>query len=520
MNESMSTWLPVPASTYEAELQLPAVDVVGLLDDRSREILEHRRGSRVKGRGWLVRRALLLADVVGLTVAFVAAELVLGRDGADTHAFGDWIEFVLFLALLPLWILGAKLGGLYDRDEERTDYSTTDDLVGVFVLVTLMTWVYARGALVVGYTQPNMVRLTFFWAIAIPAIAVARSLARTLCRRHVAYVQNTLILGAGGVGQLIAHKALQHPEYGMNVVGFVDEEPMERREDLDSLTVLGSLGELPWLVNELDVERVIIAFSRYSDDDVLDVVRALKDVDVQIDVVPRLFDVIAPPADVHTVEGLPLVGLPPPRLGRSSLLIKRTFDLALSAVGLVFLAPLFLVIGVLVKLDSPGPVFFRQPRMGCNEHVFRIFKFRTMRTNAEEKKAELAHLNRHARNGGDPRMLKIPNDPRVTRVGRVLRRFSLDELPQLINVLAGDMSLVGPRPLILDEDQHVRDWARRRITIRPGITGLWQVLGSSNIPFEEMVKLDYRYVTRWSLFLDLKLLLRTIPAVLRPHIPD
>ena len=283
--------------------------------------------------------------------------------------------------------------------------------------------------------------------------------------------------------------------------------------------MLGSLDELPQLVRALDIDRVIIAFSRYSDEDVVDAVRALNDVYVQVDVVPRLFDVIGSPTDIHTVEGLPLVGLPPAGLGRSSMFIKRTFDLVVSALGLILLAPVFLVIGILIKLDSPGPIFFRQPRMGCNDEVFRIYKFRTMTTDAEERKPELAHLNRHAARGGDPRMIKIPNDPRVTRVGAVLRRFSLDELPQLINVLAGDMSLVGPRPLILDEDLHVKDWARRRIRIRPGITGLWQVLGSSQIPFDEMVKLDYRYVTHWSLWLDLKLILRTIPAVLRPRTP-
>jgi exopolysaccharide biosynthesis polyprenyl glycosylphosphotransferase len=521
MTEPTGKTLPAPPSMALADAVRPSRhDLHDLLDDRSREIIERRNRSRIKRRGWLIRRALLVGDVIGLTVAFLVAELGLGRNGGDTHAFGDATEFALFVALVPLWILGAKLCGLYDRDEERTDYSTTDDLVGVFVLVTLLTWLFTLGALVIGYNRPNQLRLALFWAAAIPAIAIGRSIVRTLCRRHVAYVQNTVIVGAGEVGQLIASKLLKHPEYGVNVVGFVDDEPMERRDDLDSLTLLGSLGHLPSIVQALDVERVIIAFSRYSDHEILDTVRALKDVNVQIDVVPRLFDVVNSPADVHTVEGLPLVGLPPPCLPRSSMLIKRSFDLVLSAMGLIVLAPLFLVVGVLIKLDSRGPIFFRQPRMGCNDRVFRIYKFRTMTTDAEERKPELAHLNRHAQHGGDPRMTKIPNDPRVTRVGKVLRRFSLDEFPQLINVLTGEMSLVGPRPLILDEDQHVKDWARRRILIRPGITGLWQVLGSSSIPFDEMVKLDYRYVTRWSLFLDLKLILRTIPAVLRPRTAD
>src|SRR5581483_12932 len=155
----------------------------------------------------------------------------------------------------------------------------------------------------------------------------------------------------------------------------------------------------------------------------------------------------------------------------------------------------------------------RQTRMGAGEHTFRIWKFRTMTASADEQKKEVAQLNQHL--AGDPRMFKIANDPRVTRVGRHLRRFSLDELPQLINVLVGEMSLVGPRPLILDEDCHVDGWARKRLNLRPGMTGLWQVLGASEIPFEEMIKLDYRYVAGWSLKTDLELIARTLPALVR-----
>ncbi len=161
------------------------------------------------------------------------------------------------------------------------------------------------------------------------------------------------------------------------------------------------------------------------------------------------------------------------------------------------LAPVLAVIAVAIKLDSPGPVFFRQVRMGRGDRTFRIWKFRTMTADAELRKAELAHLNKHA--DGDDRMFKIPDDPRVTRVGRFLRRTSIDELPQLLNVLAGEMSLVGPRPIILDEHRHVEGWATRRLDLRPGVTGLWQVLGRDDIPFGEMVELDYQYVTSWSL---------------------
>jgi lipopolysaccharide/colanic/teichoic acid biosynthesis glycosyltransferase len=181
-------------------------------------------------------------------------------------------------------------------------------------------------------------------------------------------------------------------------------------------------------------------------------------------------------------------------------------------VGLLLLAPLFAFVGIAIKLDSRGPVFFRQTRMGRGDRMFRIYKFRSMATDADARKSEVAHLNKHL--DGDTRMFKISDDPRTTHLGRILRRTSIDELPQLINVVRGEMSLVGPRPLILDEDQHVGGWARHRLDLKPGMTGLWQVLGRDDIPFEEMVGLDYRYVTIWSLSNDLMLLARTLPLVL------
>jgi lipopolysaccharide/colanic/teichoic acid biosynthesis glycosyltransferase len=231
-----------------------------------------------------------------------------------------------------------------------------------------------------------------------------------------------------------------------------------------------------------------------------------------VDIVPRFFEVIGPHTVVHDVEGLSLVGVPPVRLPRSSRLLKRTMDLTVSVGALLLLAPLLAAIAVAIKLDSPGPAFFTQLRMGSRDRAFRIVKFRTMVADAEARKAGVAHLNHHAVEG-DARMFKIPADPRVTRVGRLLRRTSLDELPQLLNVVHGDMSLVGPRPLILDEHRHVRSWGRRRLDLKPGITGLWQVLGRSDIAFDEMVRLDYVYVTSWSLGRDLRLVLRTLPAL-------
>jgi lipopolysaccharide/colanic/teichoic acid biosynthesis glycosyltransferase len=216
---------------------------------------------------------------------------------------------------------------------------------------------------------------------------------------------------------------------------------------------------------------------------------------------------------MHTAEGLPLMGLPPAQWPRSALFLKRALDLSAAFVGLVVLTPVFVAVAIAVALDSRGAVFFRQVRMGSNGRTFRIFKFRTMTADADARKGEFAHLNKHRHL--ERRMFKIPGDPRVTRVGKFLRAFSIDELPQLINVVRGEMSLVGPRPLILEEDEHIGGWERRRLVLKPGITGLWQVLGRDDIPFEEMLTLDHRYVTTWSLTGDLKLILRTLPVLCR-----
>lgn len=486
------------------------------VDEHTSEILEHiGRTMSTRRRGWLVRRMLLLADVLGLSLAFVSAELVFGPRGAIADRFSPSVEFLVFFCTLPAWIIAAKVYGLYDHDEERTDHSTVDDLVGVFHLLTIGAWFTYVGAHLTGVADPQLSKILFFWALALVLVTLGRAFCRAFCRRRASYQQNTVIVGAGDVGQTVAHKLLKHPEYGIRVLGFVDLKPKERRSDVGDLTLLGSCDHLPRLVRALDIERVIIAFSNDPHERTLNLIRSLKDLDVQIDIVPRLFDVVGPGVSFHSIEGLPLIGLAPFRLSRSSRFLKRLTDLSLAAVGLILLLPFFLVLAVAIKLGSPGPVFFRQIRMGLSGNQFRMYKFRTMVVDADQRKESFAHLNKHALAGGDPRMFKIARDPRVTRVGRFLRRYSFDELPQLINVIEGTMSLVGPRPLIPEEDRHVHAWARQRLRLKPGMTGPWQVLGASEIEFHEMVRLDYVYVTSWSLGNDLKLLLRTLPAIFR-----
>jgi exopolysaccharide biosynthesis polyprenyl glycosylphosphotransferase len=483
---------------------------------RTLEIVDRRRKTtRVRRRGWLMRRMLLLADVFGLCVAFAVVQTLFGPSVGASGELTAQGEALLFAATLPLWIVVAKLYGLYEHDEERTDHSTFDDIAGVFHLVTVGACIVFVGGRITGLVHPELGKVLVFWLVAIGAIIVGRGAARACCRRSITYLQNTVIVGAGDVGQMAARKCLQHPEYGINLVGFVDSEPLERGPGLEHLCLLGPTSRLSAIVRAFDVERVVIAFSKESHEETLNLIRSLKDMEVQVDIIPRLFEIVGSGIEIHSVEGLPLVGLPPLRLSRSSRMLKRAMDISFAAVGLVLLAPIFLVTAVAIKLDSSGPVFFRQVRMGAGDRPFRIFKFRTMVVDAELRKGEIAELNMHARNGHDTTMFKASDDPRVTRVGYMLRRYSVDELPQLLNVLKGEMSLVGPRPLILDEDEQVVEWARTRLVLKPGATGLWQVLGASDIPFNEMTKLDYIYVTNWSLWGDLMLMFRTLPAVLR-----
>ena len=466
-------------------------------------------------RGWLMRRMLLGADLVALAGTFVIVDFLFGSHGGPRDKVTFDTEFLLFFLSLPGWIVLAKLYGLYDMDEERADHSTADELIGVFHLVTVGAFLFYAGSWLTRLVQPTPGKIVSFWALAVVSMTCARALARVISRRRPAYVQRTVIVGAGDVGQRIAGKLLQHPEYRIKIVGFVDAAPKERNPGLRDLVVLGKPDDLPALVEIHGVDRVIVAFSNDRHEETLELIRTLAESNVCVDVVPRLFPLISQSAGVHSIEGLSLVSLPRARLSRSSLLLKRALDISGALLGLVVLLPLFALIAVTIKLDSPGPVFFRQTRMGANEHAFQMLKFRTMHGDAEALKPGLVDLNKHNSELGGPRLFKIPDDPRATHFGRLLRRYSLDELPQLVNVLRGEMSLVGPRPLILDEDLYVTHWRRRRLLVTPGMTGLWQVLGRDDLPFEEMVELDYRYVAGWSLLSDLRLLLRTFPAIVR-----
>ena len=483
---------------------------------RTLEIVEQRRRtSVVKRRGSLLRRLLLGADLAGLVLAFAIAAAIAGDAAAGrVH---EWKEFVLFVSTLPAWIVVTKLYGLYERDEERTDHTTVDDFVGVFHMVTVCTWVFFAGATLLGLAEPRLLKIVVFWFSALVLVTSGRAAVRTIARRKVTFLQNTVIVGAGEVGQLVARKLLQHPEYGINLVGLVDSDPKPPRAELSELPLLGPPERLPALVRLFDVERVIIAFSGEAPRQTLELIRELRKLDVQVDIVPRLFEVVGPRIQLHSVEGMTLLGLPPVRLTRSSAMMKRAIDIVGALFGLLVTAPVFLIAAWRIKRESPGPVFFRQRRLGLGMKEFTALKFRTMRVDADDTHHREFIRQTMTSEAAVPAngMYKLERANDVTPFGRWLRRTSLDELPQLVNVLRGEMSLVGPRPCIPYETDQFAPHHFERFLVPAGITGYWQVTARARSTFGEALDMDVAYARGWSLALDLRLLCKTPIGLLR-----
>ena len=271
--------------------------------------------------------------------------------------------------------------------------------------------------------------------------------------------------------------------------------------------------ELLELIDQLDVDRVIIAGPLHSERQ-RELIAHAADHDVHVDIVPDWGELVSARLEVRQLAGVPLLSVPTVTVDPASLHVKRAFDAVVSLTALILLSPVLVACAIAIKLDSPGPVFFRQRRVGKDDSRFEVLKFRSMFVDAERRKAEVAAMNFHG-GGTSFGMFKIKQDPRITRVGGFLRRTSLDELPQLVNVLRGEMSLVGPRPLIESEHAQISGRFRRRAAITPGLTGLWQINGRSEVPFAEIISLDLLYAATWSLRRDLKILARTASAVLR-----
>ena len=448
-------------------------------------------------RDGVYRRLLAAADVIAATAAFVITIPVLGND-----SLGLW-TVVAIAMVIPV----CKLAGLYDRDEHLLHKRTLDEAPAIFYVATLYTLLaFLAGANVVEGTfgRPQAAVL---WGLLFLFMLLLRGVARVLAGVLVPE-ERCVILGNAEAAHWLSTKLERCEGARVEVVGRVPLRPDDT--SVNELPLLGRSDALEALFAEHRVDRALIApGSGDTDHHLLDTIRVVKRLGVRVSVLPRLFEAVGSAYEFDEVEGATLLGVRRHGLSRSSWLIKRSFDLLGSALILTLLAPLMAMIAAAIKLDSRGPVFFRQRRVGREDEVFEIYKFRTMVDGADAQRATLAHRNEAG--GG---LFKIEDDPRITRVGRFLRRTSLDELPQLLNVLRGDMALVGPRPLVVDEDCLIEGHQRHRLMVPPGVTGLWQIFGSARIPLNEMVKIDYLYGANWSLWLDIKILLRTVPVAL------
>jgi exopolysaccharide biosynthesis polyprenyl glycosylphosphotransferase len=455
-------------------------------------------------RDWFLRRLLAVSDAVCLVLALAAAVAL--ANGGHGHS---WQQYMLFgLLTLPAWVVLFKLYGLYDRDTKRLSHSTLDDLPSLFqalLLGCLLLWCW--------YVLAAPAKLMFAAILAFAGLAMAlvlsgRALVRAGFTRLVS-PERVLLIGTGRTSGALIEKMRAKASLRLEPIGMVSCE--QHMGDELALPCLGDLDEvdLPRVMVEQRVGRVVVADAEVDGERLLGVLRDCKTVSVKVSLLPATCSALGPSVEVDDLHGVTVLGINPSVLSRSSRMAKRALDLVGVAIMGISAVPLVIAMAIAVKLDSPGPVFFRQERIGMGGRRFRLLKMRTMVLDAEARRDELlAHSK-------DPGWLHLEHDPRITRVGRVLRLTSLDELPQLWNVVKGDMSLVGPRPLIAAEDSMVDGWARGRLDLTPGITGLWQVLGRTSIPFEEMVKLDYLYVTNWSLWGDVRLILRTLPVVLK-----
>jgi len=444
-------------------------------------------------RDRIYRLALAAADLA-------AALIVVGLGVAWLGGTGPSWSALLLLAVVPP-VHAANV--LYRRDEQVLHKSTLDEAPRIFQAATLATVLVflLESAMLRTPIGAKVVALTWLGlALTVPA---CRTLARSVLRRTLA-PERCLVLGTHQQGRQLAAKLTPEAGVEAQLVGLLPLTLEQANGDRGRVVTPELLAEV---VEALQVDRIVVAADSGAPQADVDAIQAAKVLGVKVSVMPRLLEVMGSAATYDYVDGLTMLSVPRFGLSRRARLVKRGFDVAGSAALIALSAPLMGLIALAVKLTSAGPVLFRQTRIGRDGRPFAMLKFRSMYHDAEETKDQLRH-----RNEADG-LFKIADDPRITRIGRFLRRTSLDELPQLFNVIVGEMSLVGPRPLIPEEDRQIQGWHRRRLHLTPGMTGPWQVLGSARIPLREMVTIDYLYVAHWSLWDDFKILLRTAGTV-------
>jgi exopolysaccharide biosynthesis polyprenyl glycosylphosphotransferase len=436
------------------------------------------------------RRLLAMGDAAAVSLVVFG---ILSRFGASAAGLAVAV-------ILPIVLVVFHLTGLYGRDELRLGHTTLDEAP----LLLQLTGLLALGAAIllpsIGYVGLDGAEIAAIWGASFVAILCARTCARAVARR-ILPDERCLVIGEMAQAERIRHKIATSAARA-EVIGYLPISGAVIADHADPETIRA-------VVEEVGAHRLIIAGS-IADADSAEFVRVVKAVGVPISLLPQIFGVVGSAASIDNLEGMTMLGVPCFGLHRFSRRLKRALDLIGSTVGLLLISPVLAAIAAAIRIDSNGPIFFRQTRVGRDGRPFSIFKFRSMVADADQHKDALRTEGGAHGNG----LFKIHGDPRITRVGRFLRKTSLDELPQLFNVLRGEMSLVGPRPLVVDEDCQIMGLHRSRLYLTPGMTGPWQLL-RARVQLQEMVEIDYLYVTNWSLWQDLKIMLRTVGHVAR-----
>jgi exopolysaccharide biosynthesis polyprenyl glycosylphosphotransferase len=445
--------------------------------------------------------SLMALDFAGLYGAILAA-LCLKAAVLDDWNFAGQVDEALenvSFAYLVTVLLFAR-SGLYASRGERPGLTA---VVASLFQVTVVALIYAVVSGVEFQSYYLFYGSLAFGVVIISGLRFGYEGLTGVVLRAAGYQRRAVLVGSGEHIDGVAH-ALDESHSSVNVVGFVSLHPRPE----NGLRSLGALGALATIIEDERIDEVIIADPDFPQEQAVDLVDTCHQRGVRVKIAPSTMEILMQQAEFIPGEAVPLFELRPPVFDGIDFFLKRSFDLVVSAMLLVLMAPVLAGIAIAVRVTSRGPAIYRSARPGIGGRPFGCLKFRTMYDDADQRQADLESLNE-----ASGALFKIRDDPRMTPVGRFLRRHSLDELPQLINVLRGQMSLVGPRPLPMRDYEQLEDWHRKRYLVLPGITGLWQVSGRSDLEFDDLVRLDFLYLERWSVFLDLVILLKTVPAV-------
>jgi exopolysaccharide biosynthesis polyprenyl glycosylphosphotransferase len=434
-------------------------------------------------------------------------ELEWFRDISYYHTLSAYLPFSLLFTLLML--LTFRMDQVYRR---RPGLQWLDQVYRIINATAKSTVVMLAVTFVLQPLEYSRLLLVEAGINAVVLLAISRVIQSAIVGRLRARgigVHRAIIVGAGEIGRTVMRTVVARPGLGYHIVGFVDDNPEKGDSSIGRFEGLGSIDNLPDLIEQRDVDEVIITLPWMYHRKIMGVVRACERKNVSAHIVPDLFQMSLSRVDVDDLGGVPLVGVRDVGFGQRVRTVKRVIDMVGALLCLTVGGPVLGLIAAAIRLDSRGPVIFRQTRVGANGKMFEMYKFRSMYEGAEQQLEEIRDLSEV-----DGPIFKMKDDPRVTRVGRILRRGSLDELPQLWNVLRGDMSLVGPRPPLPSEVSQYMEWQKKRLEVRPGMTGLWQVSGRSLLSFDDQCLLDIYYIENWSLWLDFKILARTVPEIL------